>query len=193
MKTIKNILSQMHTWILWAMLSVLFWGWIFTFLTDTSPKKKVIVYVDAPKINAHELDLKLEENLPEGIKMIRVLSIDYHMIETTEDGDIFLLRESTLNQMLVEAPDTVATISIPAGEIGFESQGKCFGLRVYDPNASPEPSENDPIWFFYPYEAEKEAVYLCFSSKSIHLSENPGAIDNAAWEVAGNLIDLIRY
>jgi hypothetical protein len=45
MRFLKNIVSQTHRWILWALLSAVFWAWIFTLLTDTVPAKKVTVFV----------------------------------------------------------------------------------------------------------------------------------------------------
>ena len=31
---LKNIFSQLHTFLLWLLFSVMFWGWIFTLFTD---------------------------------------------------------------------------------------------------------------------------------------------------------------
>ena len=36
MRFFKNVLSQLHTYVLWALLSAVFWGWIFTaFVADS--------------------------------------------------------------------------------------------------------------------------------------------------------------
>lgn len=96
MKTLKKIFSQLHTFVLWALASAMFWSWIFTFVTDTSPDKKVTVYVKAPEVRATELAAALEESMPKGLKMIKVHSFDYVMFGVDEfyRGDIFLLPAS---------------------------------------------------------------------------------------------------
>ena len=51
MKILRNIFSQLHVYVLWLLLSTMFWGWIFaSFVNDTSPEKKVTIYVDAPAV-----------------------------------------------------------------------------------------------------------------------------------------------
>ena len=50
MRVLKNIFSQLHTFVLWLLASILFWGWIFTFVTDTVPAKKVTVYCRVPAV-----------------------------------------------------------------------------------------------------------------------------------------------
>lgn len=93
MRFLKNVFSQLHTFVLWALASVLFWGWIFTFVTDTSPEKKVTVYCDVPEIRDIDLAVALEERKPEGIRMIKVHPFDYVMlnVDNMENGDIFII------------------------------------------------------------------------------------------------------
>ena len=58
----KNVLSQLHSFVLWALLSAVFWGWIFTAFVDDAPAgKKVVIYVDAPVRMERELDARLED------------------------------------------------------------------------------------------------------------------------------------
>ena len=77
MQVLKNIWSQLHRWVFWALLSTVFWGWIFTMVTDTVPEKKVTVYVLTEECRSTELALQLEEDRPEGIKMIKVHPFSY--------------------------------------------------------------------------------------------------------------------
>ena len=37
---------------------------------------------------------------------------------------------------------------------------------------------------------ETENYYLCFDANSLHLATQPGALDNAAWEVALRFLGL---
>ena len=100
MRVLKNIFSQLHSFVLWALASVLFWGWIFTFVTDTSIEKKVTVYCYVPEIRDTELAAKLEEDMPEGLRMIKVHSFEYVMMgmDAMQQGDIFIIPASTVER-----------------------------------------------------------------------------------------------
>lgn len=102
MKIIKRILSQLHSFVLWLLVSALFWSWIFTFVTDTSAENKVTVYCKAPEIQATELAAALEEHMPEGLRMIKVYSFDYVMfgLDAFYQGDIFIVPESEIEAYL---------------------------------------------------------------------------------------------
>ena len=49
-RVLKNILSQLHSFALWALMSILLWGWIFGLATDTSYDKKVMIYCHVPEL-----------------------------------------------------------------------------------------------------------------------------------------------
>ena len=119
-KVLKNILSQLHTFILWAMLCALLWSWIYTFVGDTSRNKKVVIFIDAPAIETQKLDLRLEEHLPDGIKMIRVHDFSYDMFGTATPGDIYIVRESQLSQKLTEQPEALQSFEPPEGVAGMD-------------------------------------------------------------------------
>ena len=100
MRTLKNIFSHLHIFLLWAVLSTILWSWIFTLVTDTSPDKKVTVYCHVPEVQGTALAVRLEEDMPEGLKMIRVHSFDYVMFDTKSitEGDIFIIPASEREQ-----------------------------------------------------------------------------------------------
>lgn len=116
MRFLKNLFSHIHLFLLWAVISALLWGWIFTFVTDTSPANKVTVYCHVPALNDRALAAQLEKTMPEGLKMIKVHSFDYVMFGSVTGGDVYV---------------------IPASEIGAFSvdlapvEGE-FGVKVYD-------------------------------------------------------------
>ena len=93
MRAVKNILSQLHTFVLWLLASAIFWGWIFTFVTDTSPEKKITVYCEVPQMEDRLLAAALEEDMPEGLRMIKVHPFSYVMVdmESIGKGDIFIV------------------------------------------------------------------------------------------------------
>ena len=93
MRAVKNILSQLHTFVLWLLASAIFWGWIFTFVTDTSVEKKITVYCEVPQMEDRLLAAALEEDMPEGLRMIKVHPFSYVMfdMESIGKGDIFII------------------------------------------------------------------------------------------------------
>ena len=118
MRILKNIVSHMHIFLLWAVLSGMLWAWIFTLVTDTSPDKKVTVYCHVPEVQDTALAVELEKDMPEGLKMIKVHSFDYVMfdMESISKGDIFIIPVSEVEQFAGElAP------------VGGEN-----GVKVYD-------------------------------------------------------------
>ena len=159
MRVFKNIWSQLHTFVLWGLASALFWAYVFTFVTDTAPEKKVMIYCDVPEIQDIQLAARLEENLPEGIRMIKVRSFQYVMIDTDniQAGDIFLLPASKVEeyrQFFQEGDQGILVYDADTG-IGIAGQYINFGQENY---------------------------YLFFGAKSPHIE------DGKAMEVAQNLL-----
>lgn len=113
---IRKIISQLHTFVLWALVSALFWSWIFTFVTDTSPDKKVTVYCLTPEIRDTEMAAALEETMPEGLRMVQVHSFDYVMfgVDAFYQGDIFILPASEIEnyQELLLPPEDGQNVRI---------------------------------------------------------------------------------
>lgn len=163
MKLLKNIVSQLHTFILWLLASAIFWGWIFTFVTDTSPDKKIAVYCYVPAVQDVALAVTLEKQMPEGLEMIKVHSFDYVMFntESIELGDIFIIPVSEI--------ETYADSLILAGE----NQG----VKIYDA-ATGEGIAKDYIQY------ADEDYYLFLGAGSVHLE------DGRALEVAAALLTL---
>lgn len=161
MKILKNIFKKLYLFVAWAIVAFIFWSWIFTFATDTSPERKITVYCHVPEISGTELAVKLEEDKPEGIKMIKVHSFEYVMfdVESIENGDIFILPESLI-------PEYDGLLLDPAG-----------GIKIYDSEAGTGSADS-----YIGY--ADEDYYLFLGAKSAHLG------DGAAEKVAENLIGL---
>ena len=102
MRVAKNILSQLHTYVLWLLLSAVFWGWIFSaFITDTKPEKKVVVYVDAA-CEEKQLDLLLEDPMPRGLRMVRCHAFSYAVFDSNAllNADLFIVPASDVEEYL---------------------------------------------------------------------------------------------
>ena len=197
MRVLKNILSQLHTFILIALLSTIFWAWIFTFVTDTAPEKKVTVFFDVPAVAEKQLDIELEKDMPDGIKMIRVHTFDYAMFDdgSLQQGDIFIIRRSNMERY---APDLAPLDPIFWNYDGNSyyyrsSEGVILGLMIYDGSSASLVDSNsallgaDFVNFTFP-DSEPEDYFLCFGAKSLHYDGNDGAVDTAALWVAFDLL-----
>lgn len=165
MKILKNIVSQLHTFLLWLVVSVIFWSWIFTLITDAPPAEKVTVYCHVPGIQDTALAAALEEHMPEGLRMIKVHSFEYVVfdVESIGLGDIFI---------------------IPASELGtygenFVPVGDEPGVKVYDAAAG-----TGAAMTYIRYEEANEDFYLFLGAGSVHLE------DGKALEVARELLAI---
>ena len=190
MKVIKNIFSQLHTFILWAMVSILLWGWIYTFVADAPRAQKVTVFINAVAIDDRALTLRLEETLPAGIKKIKVHDFAYDMFGTSTPGDIFIVSRSQLEEMLAGQPGAVVSFEPPEGFEPYLLDGKCVGVRIFD--AATQTGAGANLYIRYaPFDKPGEEDYfLCFGSETWHLNGAKEAKDNAAWEVAMTILAL---
>ena len=146
MRMVKNIFSRLHIFVLWALLSAMLWAWIFTLVTDTAPDKKVTVYCHVPQVKSTELAVRLEEGMPDGLKMIKVHSFDYVMfeIEPINGGDIYI---------------------IPASERSeFADDLSGSGVKVYDAETGTGIAAE-----YITY--GNEDYYLFFGAHSVHLED----------------------
>lgn len=163
MRAVKNIFSQLHTFILWLLASAVLWGWIFTIVTETSPEKKVTVYCRVPAVADTDLAAALEEHMPDGLRMIKVHTFDYVMFSTDEfdRGDIFIVPAS-------EDPAFVQDLLPLEGD---------QATQVYDAETG-QGVAADYIQY------GDEDYYLYLGSGSVHLA------DGAAAAVARELLAL---
>lgn len=190
MKVLKRIVSQLHRYVIWAMVMIFLWSFIYTRVGDRPAEKKVVFYIGAYAAEDRALTLYLEDaGMPEGIEMIRARSASYDLFGSTRDGDFILVRETDLRTLLADAPDRLAALELPEGMTGFSWEGKTVGFRVFDPA-----TQRGPAMAYIQYtpmpDPEPDPYYICFDAASLHLASNPGAVDNAAWEVAMALLAI---
>lgn len=163
MRVFKNIWSQLHTFVLWLLLSAVLWGWIFTFVTDTTPDKKITVYCHTAAVQDTAMAAALEKDMPEGLRMIKVHSFDYVMFNTDEinRGDLYIIPASEVQ--------TFADSLVPV----MDGQG----VKVYDA------AFGTGVAMQY-IQYGSEDFYLFFGTGSVHLD------DGKALAVAMNLLAL---
>ena len=205
MRFIKNVFSQLHSFVLWLMFSAVFWGWIFTIVTDAPAEEKVTVYCYVSEIRDKDLAVALEENRPEGIRMIKVHPFDYVMmnIERMEDGDIFILPESqieTYSELLADAAGGAAAGSDMKGSVaGAADSGDMSSSMDGNGAESIDTADGsaDSSDGFLIYDAAAgsggaaqyigygdEDYYLFLGARSVHIE------DGKALEVVRQLLDM---
>lgn len=183
MKRIKKLWDLIPLMILWLMISVFFWGWIFTFLTDAPAENKISLFVDVEKLDSKPLALAMEEQLSGDIRMVKVHPFTYAMMDSSplQHADMFIVPLSKWEEYagwfrpLPEEMQGLGTI--------LEKDGVPMGLLVYDPAR-----EDGAARSYIPYEAEK--YFLFFGRASLHVQENEAAVDNEAIGYAKWLLQL---
>ena len=191
LKVLKRIWAQLHRFVFWALILSLFWSWIYLMVGDTSRDKKVLLCLETPGLDRRALSIRLEDAcLPmEGIKMIQARGFSYELFGSEVNGDLYLMRESTLKATLEETPEKLAAITLPEGLRGYEWKGGVYGLLAFDPETQKGPAM-EQIRYTPFNKPEPEAFWLCFDAKSQHLGFLPSALDNAAWETAMALLAM---
>lgn len=184
MKVIKKIASALLIYLTFLVLSSIAWGWLFSIATDTTPEKKITVYFDC-EVRDTELAALLEEELPEGIRMVKVHSFSYAFFDVNalESGDIFIVAKSAAGNYR----DSFAPLDGLEGEV-LSIEGVPCGVRIFDAEKG---SGGADQYAAYVNEAgASEDFYLFFGAKSIHYAKNENAVDNAALLVAKRLLEL---
>lgn len=175
----------MHRYVLWLLVSAVFWGWIFTLITDTVAAKKVVLYAETPAIADRELAIELEKNLPEGIRMVQVHPFTYALFNTGElmESDIYIMPEEEL------AGSLGSLCPIPqeeAGEHAYLSDGTAYGWLIYDAETQTGFANQ-----YLTYHSEREPdqnFYICFGKSSRHLGSWNDSADDAAVVLAKRIL-----
>lgn len=183
MNVLKNILSQWYRYVLWALISVFFWGWIFTLVTDARPANKLVLCVDRPELRDEALADALSADRPEGIKLIAVHSFDYYIFDTEElrTADLYIVGKDEAEKYIESFRPLAETGLAVQGET-WSLEGVSYGLKVYDAAAGEGIAAS-----FISYVGEGETpqdYYLFFGTESAHKE------DGKALRLAEALLDL---
>ena len=192
MRVIRNIFKRWHVYITWALLSTIFMGWIFTFLTDTTPAHKITMYIHAYTLEDQALSMKLEEALPEGIRMVKVHSFDYALFGQTGfvDADMFLISASEIESYLTDFMSLEECAEKhPELTYYYDEGGVPCGIRVYD-SETEEGIAMTYITYKIPEALGRapEDYYLFFGKEGFHNGLDDQ--DEAAFEMAENFMGL---
>ena len=173
---------------IWLILAVLFWSWIFTFLTDTDPAHKVSLFADVEACRDKELAIKLEKELPDGIRMVKVHRFAYAMFDSNNlrNADLFILKASDLEQYrewLAPLPQQFAEQAVL-----FDENGVALGIPVFDPADRTVVAGE---WLTYAIPDESNEQYcLAFGASSAHLPDLSDHPDLSSVIIAEKLLSL---
>lgn len=184
MTVLKNFFSQWYKYLLWLLLSVIFWGWIFTLLTDAPAEKKLVLCVDARELQDQALAELLGESMPEGIRQVDVHSFDYYIFDTEElrTADLYVVGEHRAEKY-IESFRPLGETGLVTGERRlWTHDGTAYGVLIFDA-ASGEGAAKDYIAYAQPGE-EQENYYLFFGAESAHRE------DGKATELAEHLLSV---
>lgn len=175
MRTIKKLASNAHRYVLWALISVFFWGWVFSLAGDAPRAKKLTVFTSVEAIDCAALKAALSERLPDGINLVQVHPFRYAAFDTSEAeaADIFIVTEE-------EAKSMAKYLSHIEGDDGLVVDGAVIAVVLI-------PEEVFKNTEFLLTETH-EPVYICFGSRSVHTKSLNGSSDDAALE----LFDTIK-
>lgn len=181
---LKKILQNWHRYVIWALLSGIFWAWIGTRVAEAPAAQKVQLYADLPAMEREKLEIALEHEKPDGIRYVQAANFDYALFDSTEVlyGDLYLIPESKA-EMYLSSFAPIDPAAFP-GQTFYEANGKTYGIVVFDQDAG--------IWIggeYVMYIAE-ERCFLFFNKESQHLGAWNNSADDAAIVIARNYLNL---
>lgn len=159
MKILRAIWSKLHVYVMWLLASAIFWGWIFSLVSEVPAAERVTLFVYAAECRETELDLELEKSRPEGIRQVRAHLFSYAVFGEDEllHADLYVLPAAEAAKM----PDAFRPLpeSLAQREGVLALGGTACGLPVGQAAAS---------FVSYPPDAD---YYLFFGAESVHASD----------------------
>lgn len=185
MRIVKKIGGQILVFLTFLVLSTMLWGWLFTLKTDTAPAHKITLYIDAAGVRDTALAAKLEETLPENIRMVKVHAFSYAFFDdqALSGADIFIVPERSAEGWR----DSFAPVENPSGD-SLRLENGAAGILVY--NAASGRGSAASYITYLNEDGDPENFYLFFGARSAHYAGNDNAVDNAAAELARAFMEL---
>lgn len=183
----RRTVKQLPLMIIWLILSIIFWGWIYThFIMDTVPQKKISVAVDAQLTDARQMAHEIENNIPDYIKMCKVYSFDYAMMDSTNvlNADILIIPEKDM-------PEYIELLAPVPGELISDScyqiDSIYYGILCCNEQFA---SASRYINYIVNDADRTQNYYLCFGKNGYHLYGNPVSTDNISIAAASIILSM---
>lgn len=169
--------------VLWAMGVVIIGGFIFTRITDTDPKHKIVIYADCDLRDGAGLADLLEQRLEDPVRKVQVRPFTYDLFGSSEieKADLYIVsaeKAAGLRDWFAPLPEELRN-----REDLLTLRGEPCGIPVFGPGAETAAGA------YLDYEPRK-TYYLFFSAASLHYSANGDAEDNRAAEAAAALLEI---
>lgn len=136
------------------------WGFVFSHLTEAPAREKVTLFIHAVRVDTEKLSGVLEEDLPEGIRLVQARPFTYAMMdpETLMNADLYILSAKdapAYMDWLAPLPEDWSgggdRLSLEGGAAGIRADG---AGRTFVTYLSPESGGG--------------AFYLFFGKNSLH-------------------------
>ena len=90
---VRRALSLVPAFVLWAMIAVVFGGFVFNRITDTAAEYKIVIYADCTVTDGAVLADMLESALTAPVRMVKVHPFDYAMFgsEAIRTADMYII------------------------------------------------------------------------------------------------------
>lgn len=161
MKTYKRIMHLVPLMLFWLMMTVFFWSWIFTFLTDAPRDEKIVLFIECNVPGNTYIASKLEELPSENVCLVQVRPFSYSMMssEDIRNSDLYIVSESGFNEYFewfAPLPENALTL----GEaLLFENIP--YGIKIFD-----QDTQSGLLTDLIDY--ENQDYYLVFGKESLH-------------------------
>lgn len=179
MRVLRNIVSQLHVYIVWLILSAVLWGFVFTFVTDAPAAKKLVLFAEVERCEDRALSDLLEEKKPDGLRFVQVHSFDYVMFDEKGllNADLYIVSAGSVEGYRDSFAPLDLTMIDTEGLTLLELDGQPCGIRVWDGEAGCARS-----YFGY----GEGDYYLFVGANSVHAGEK----DDAAYWMIGEILQL---
>ena len=183
MRVLRHIFSRFYAYVLWFFVAFLICGLVFSRLGDADAAHKVTLFVDVPSMRDVELAAALEEELPEGVRMIKVHPFSYAMFDSENllGADLYIVPESEAEAYSGSFRSVEGAGFDPSG--GYVRDGELWGIKVWDAASRTGIATE---YIRYP----DEDCWLFINAKSVHAAVLTGTGDDAALAVARALLTI---
>ena len=180
----KGIWRNLHRYVLWAIVSFVFWAWVISRITDAPAGRKLLLYADVPAMDRTPLSAQLEAGLPDTIEFAEARAFTDEMFSPGQvnAGDLFVVPEAEAERFL--ASFTAIDPAAFPGQTYYESEGKVYGVCVWDEGAGIACGRKYVLY------EPGERYYLFFGAQSLHLGALNGSADDAAIVAARTFLSL---
>ncbi len=179
MRVLKNILGQLHVYVVWLILSAVLWGFVFNFVTDAPAEKKLVLFAEVERCEDQALSARLEEGKPDGIRLVQAHSFNYVLFDEAGllNADLYIVGAESVGDYRDSFAPLDLTRLNTEGLTLLELDGKPCGIRVWD-------GQTGSAGAYLGYGAGE--YYLFIGANSVHA----GRKDCAAYWMIDELLKL---